>query len=118
MIIALVYADALVAYEMFEIEEEHLRILLLDTSNWVLETFGSITLVTSSQVHTGELFYPAIRHDALVRIHVHPSLRDPTPSPDSVVVMRAIVQTRKMLDVDVFNNMVIKYTRWDSFNIK
>ncbi|HEX7541694.1 MAG TPA: DNA repair protein RadC [Anaerolineales bacterium] len=102
-------AAALVAYEMSGLEQEHLRVILLDTRNRVLDIVevykGS---VNSSQVHVGELFKPAIRRNAaaLIVVHNHPS-GDPTPSPEDVAVTRAIVQAGKLLDVDVLDHMVI-----------
>ena len=43
-----------------------------------------------------------------------PTLRDPTPSPDDVVVIRAIVQAGKLLDVDVLDHMIVGQGRWVS----
>ena len=109
-------AAALLAYEMSALEQEHLRVILLDTRNRVLDIVeiykGS---VNSSQVHVGELFKPAIRRNAtaLIIVHNHPS-GDPTPSPDDVAVTRAIVQAGKLLDVDVLDHMVIGQGRWVS----
>ena len=109
-------AAALVAYEMSALEQEHLRVILLDRRNRVLETVeiykGS---VNSSQVRVGEVFKEAIRKNAsaLIVIHNHPS-GDPTPSPDDVAVTRAIVQAGKMLDVDVLDHMVIGQGKWVS----
>ena len=102
-------AAALVDFEMSALEQEQLRVILLDTRNQVLEVVeiyqGS---VNSSQVHVGELFKAAIRRNAaaLIVVHNHPS-GDPTPSPDDVAVTRAIVQAGKLLDVDVLDHMVI-----------
>jgi len=102
-------AAALVAYDMSALEQEHLRLILLDTRNRVLEIVevykGS---VNSSQVHVGELFKSAIRRNAsaLIVVHNHPS-GDPTPSPDDVAVTRSIVQAGKLLDVDVLDHMII-----------
>ncbi|MCX6035521.1 MAG: DNA repair protein RadC [Chloroflexi bacterium] len=102
-------AAALVACEMSALEQEHLKVILLDTRNRVLDIVevykGS---VNSSQVHVGELFKPAIRRNAaaLIVVHNHPS-GDPTPSPDDVAVTRSIVQAGKLLDVDVLDHMVI-----------
>ena len=109
-------AAALVAYEMSALEQEHLRVILLDTRNGVLDIVeiykGS---VNSSQVHVGELFKPAIRRNAsaIIVVHNHPS-GDPTPSPDDVAVTRAIVQAGKLLDVDVLDHMVIGQGKWVS----
>ena len=109
-------AAALVAYEMSALEQEHLRVILLDTRNRVLEIVeiykGS---VNSSQIHVGEIFKPAVRRNApaIIVVHNHPS-GDPTPSPDDVAVTRAIVQAGKLLDVDVLDHMVIGQGRWVS----
>ncbi len=109
-------AAALVMYEMSALEQEHLRVILLDRRNRILETVevykGS---VNSSQVRVGEVFKEAIRKNApaLIVIHNHPS-GDPTPSPDDVAVTRAIVQAGRMLDVDVLDHMVIGHGRWVS----
>jgi DNA repair protein RadC len=101
---------------MSALEQEHLRVILLDRRNRVLETVevykGS---VNSSQVRVGELFKDAIRLNAsaIIVAHNHPS-GDPTPSPDDVAVTRAIVQAGKLLDVDVLDHMVIGQGRWIS----
>ena len=109
-------AAALVQYEMSGLEQEHLRVILLDRRNRVLETVevykGS---VNSSQIRVGEVFKEAIRKNAsaLIVIHNHPS-GDPTPSPDDVAVTRAIVQAGKLLDVEVLDHLVIGQGRWVS----
>ena len=102
-------AAALVQHEMSALEQEELRVILLDTRNRVLavETVyrGSLN---SSQIRVGELFKAAIRRNAaaLIVTHNHPS-GDPTPSPDDVAVTRAILQAGKLLDVDVLDHLVI-----------
>jgi DNA repair protein RadC len=109
-------AAALVKYEMAGLEQEHLRVFLLDTRNRVLDIVeiykGS---VSSSQVHVGELFKPAIRRNAsaIILAHNHPS-GDPTPSPDDVAVTRAVIQAGKLLDVDVLDHLVIGQGNWVS----
>lgn len=109
-------AASLVMYEMSALEQEHLRVILLDRRNRVLETLevykGS---VNSSQVRVGELFKDAIRTNAsaIIVVHNHPS-GDPTPSPDDVAVTRAIVQAGKLLDVDVIDHLVIGQGKWVS----
>jgi DNA repair protein RadC len=109
-------AAALVMYEMSALEQEHLRVILLDIRNRVLEVAdvyrGS---VNSSQVRVGEVFKAAVRRNApaLIVIHNHPS-GDPTPSPDDVAVTRAVVQAGKLLDVVVLDHLVIGQGRWVS----
>ena len=69
-------AAALVQYEMSALEQEHLRVMLLDRRNRVLETVevykGS---VNSSQVRVGEVFKDAVARmaSAIIVVHSHPS---------------------------------------------
>lgn len=109
-------AAALVSFEMSALEQEHLRVILLDTRNRVQEIVEIyIGSVNSSQIHVGEVFKPAIRRNtpALIVVHNHPS-GDPTPSPDDLAVTRAIVQAGKLLDVEVLDHMIIGQGRWIS----
>ena len=109
-------AAALVQYEMSVLEQEHLRVLLLDTRNHVLDTVevykGSLN---SSQVRVGEVFKAAIRRSAaaVIVVHNHPS-GDPTPSPDDVAVTRAFVQAGKLLDVELLDHLIIGQGSWVS----
>lgn len=101
---------------MSALEQEELRVLLLDIRNRVLDTVtvyrGSIN---SSQVRVGELFRTAIRRNAasIIVIHNHPS-GDPTPSPDDVAVTRAMTQAGKLLDIEVLDHLVIGHGRFVS----
>jgi DNA repair protein RadC len=109
-------AAALVMYEMSALEQEHLRVMLLDRRNRVIESVDLYRGSTNSaQVRVGEVFREAIRKNAsaIIVIHNHPS-GDPTPSPDDVALTRAIVQAGKMLDVDVLDHLVIGQGRWVS----
>lgn len=109
-------AAALVQYEMSALEQEHLRVFLLDTRNHVLDIVevykGS---VNSSQVRVGEVFKAGLRRgaSAVIVVHNHPS-GDPTPSPDDVAVTRALVQAGKLLDLEVLDHLVIGQSRWVS----
>jgi DNA repair protein RadC len=109
-------AAALLQYEMSALEQEELRVILLDTRNRVMDITsvyrGSLN---SSQVRVGELFKAAIRRNcaALVVVHNHPS-GDPAPSPDDIAITRAIVQAGKLLDVDVLDHLVIGRGRYVS----
>jgi DNA repair protein RadC len=102
-------AAELVQYEMSALEQEELRVLLLDTRNRVqhIETVyrGSIN---SSQVRVAEIFKTAIRRNAtnLIVIHNHPS-GDPTPSPDDIAITRAILQAGELLDVKLLDHIIV-----------
>ena len=111
-------ADAanLVMTEMGLLEQEQLRVILLDTKNRVLATptiyVGSLN---TSLIRVGELFREAIRTNcaSLIVLHNHPS-GDPTPSPEDVAVTRQIVDAGKLLDVDVLDHLVIGRQRFVS----
>jgi len=111
-------ADAaeLVQYEMCALEQEELRVLLLDTRNRVvhIETVyrGS---VNSSQVRVAEIFKTAIRRNAsnLIVIHNHPS-GDPTPSPDDIAITRSILQAGELLDVKLLDHIIVGSGRFVS----
>jgi DNA repair protein RadC len=111
-------ADAanLLLLDMAHLEQEHLRLLLLDTKNRVL---ASPTLykgnVNTSVIRISELFREAIRHNstALIIAHNHPS-GDPTPSPEDVRVTRQAVEAGRLLDIDVLDHLVIGRGRFVS----
>ena len=69
-------AAALVQYEMSLLEQEHLRVILLDRRNRVLDIVevyhGS---VNSAQVRVGEVFKEAVARmaSAIIVVHSHPS---------------------------------------------
>ncbi len=106
----------LLQYEMSALDQEELRVLLLDTRNRVLHTEtvyrGS---VNSSQVRVAEIFKTAIRRNAtnLIVVHNHPS-GDPTPSPDDVAITRAILQAGELLDIKLLDHIVIGSGRFVS----
>lgn len=107
-------ADAaeLVQFEMSALEQEELRVILLNTRNQVIQVVtvyrGSLN---SSQVRVGELFRSAIRRNAasLILVHNHPS-GDPNPSPDDIALTRAVVEAGRLLDIEVLDHLVIGST--------
>jgi len=111
-------ADAanLLMYEMMNLEQEHLRLILLDTRNQVLATptvyIGSLN---TSVVRIGELFKQALIYNAaaLIAAHNHPS-HDPSPSPEDINVTRQLVKAGKLLDLEVLDHIIIGRNRWVS----
>lgn len=111
-------ADAanLLMSEMMFLEQEHLRLVLLDTRNRVLSTptvyVGSLN---TSVVRIGEMFRSAIRENAaaLIVAHNHPS-GDPSPSPEDVNVTKQAVQAGKLLDIEVLDHVIIGRHRFVS----
>jgi DNA repair protein RadC len=102
--------------DMAHLDQEHLRLVLLDTKNRVL---ASPTVykgnVNTSVIRISEIFREAIRHNStsLIVAHNHPS-GDPTPSPEDVRVTRQIYEAGKLLDIDVLDHLIIGQGRYVS----
>ena len=113
-------AAELVMYEMSALEQEHLRVLLLDTRNRVMRIVevyqGSLN---ASLIRIGEVFRSAIRSNAagIVVVHNHPS-GDPSPSPEDVAVTRAIVEAGRLLDIEVLDHLVIGHGEFVSLKAR
>jgi DNA repair protein RadC len=102
--------------EMSLLEQEHLRLLLLDTKNQVLEMpTVYVGNLNTSVIRVGELFRYALRANCagMIIVHNHPS-GDPAPSPEDVRVTERIVQAGDLLDVDVLDHLIIGNQRFVS----
>jgi DNA repair protein RadC len=107
-------ADAanLVMAEMGLLEQEHLRTILLDTKNRVVDIptiyVGS---VNTTMIRVAEVFREAIRRNcpSLIVLHNHPS-GDVSPSPEDVAVTRQIVEAGKLMDVEVLDHLIVSRT--------
>ncbi len=102
--------------EMGLLEQESMRVMLLDTRNRVqgIHTVYQGSLNTT-MVRVGELFREAIRNNsaAIIVAHNHPS-GDPTPSPEDVAVTQHIVSAGKLLDIDVLDHLIVCQNRFVS----
>lgn len=111
-------ADAanLLMSEMMLLEQEELRVVLLDTRNHVLRVKtvykGSLN---TSVVRIGEVYRDAVKDNAaaLIVVHNHPS-GDPSPSPEDVHVTRQIRNAGALLDIDLLDHIVIGRQRYVS----
>lgn len=102
--------------EMGLLDQEHLRVLLLNTRNHVLATHE----VYHGNVHTavvriGELFREALRQNApcIILVHNHPS-GDPTPSSDDISMTRQAIEAGELLDIEVLDHIVIAHGKFVS----
>jgi DNA repair protein RadC len=102
--------------EMAHLEQEHFRVLYLDTRNRLL---GSETIyvgsLNASHIRVGEVFRDAVKRNcaAIIVAHNHPS-GDPSPSPEDVEVTRQLVAAGKLLDIEVLDHLVIGQQRFVS----
>ncbi len=102
--------------EMSLLDQEELRLVLLNTKNQVLAISqlykGS---VNTSLIRVSEVFREAVRENcpALVVVHNHPS-GDPTPSPEDIEITEQIVKAGKLLDIEVLDHLIIGHQRYVS----
>jgi len=102
--------------EMSHLEQEHFKVLLLDTRNRMID---DVTLyigsLNASHIRVGEVYRDAIRQNAasIIVAHNHPS-GDPTPSPEDVAVTRHIVKAGNTMDIELLDHLVIGKQRFVS----
>jgi DNA repair protein RadC len=108
----------LVMPEMSLLQQEHVRVMLLDAKNRLL----SMQTVYVGSVHTAhvrvaELLSDAvrIRAAAIVVLHNHPS-GDPTPSPADVTLTRSIFEASRLLGIDLLDHVIIGAGRYVSMH--
>jgi DNA repair protein RadC len=100
---------SLVSLEMAYLAQEQLRVICLDTKNFVIhqQTIYQGT-VNSSLVRAAEVFRPAVTRNCLtiVVVHNHPS-GDPTPSPEDVRTTEQLRKAGELLDVELLDHIII-----------
>jgi DNA repair protein RadC len=104
----------LLMVEMGLLEQEHLRVVLLDTKNHILgipEVYRGN--VNSAVVRAAEVFRDAIKQTcpAIIVVHNHPS-GDPTPSAEDITVTRQLTEAGKLLDVEILDHIIIGASRF------
>jgi DNA repair protein RadC len=104
----------LLQIEMAALEQEELRVVLLDTKHRIMRATtvyrGS---VNQAQVRVAEVFRDAVRQNAtaIVAVHNHPS-GDPTPSAADVSLTVELVTAGNLLDIDLLDHLIIGQGRW------
>ena len=106
----------LLQVEMAALEQEQLRVVLLDTKHRVLAVRTVVQgSVNQAQVRVAEVYRDAVRQNAvaLVAVHNHPS-GDPTPSAADVALTAELHRAGQLLDVELLDHLVIGHGRWVS----
>ncbi len=106
----------LLGAEMTLLDQEHLRVLRLDTKSHVNGVSNIyIGNVNSSIVRPAEVFLPAVRDNSprIIVVHNHPS-RDPTPSPEDVAITRQIREAGELLEIEVLDHIILAGGRYVS----
>jgi DNA repair protein RadC len=106
----------LLGAEMALLDQEHLRVLLVNTRNQIMavnEVYKGN--VSSSLVRTSEVFREAVRQNApsIIVVHNHPS-GDPAPSPDDVALTKTLRQAGDIMQIELLDHIVIGDRRFAS----
>jgi DNA repair protein RadC len=108
---------SLLAPRLRDLSVEEFHVLALDSQSRVrrdvLVTRG---LLNSALVHPREVFRAAIAEAAagIIVVHNHPS-GDPTPSPEDRAVTRQLVDAGRLLDLPVYDHVILAGDRFLSF---
>ena len=106
--------------DMALLEQEHLRVVLLNTRNEVV-CFRDVYRgnIGSVVVRLGDVFRDAVREACpnIVAVHNHPS-GDPAPSAEDAVLTKHLVEAGKLLGIDVVDHIVIARRGYTSMRDK
>ena len=98
-----------VHYDMDYLDHEELRIICLDTKNYVMsEELLYRGTVNSSNVRIAEIFRRPLQLNAttFIMVHNHPS-GDPTPSPADIVTTRKVIDVGKAMELPLMDHVII-----------
>lgn len=100
--------------------KEHFKLILLNSRNKKIGISTiSIGTLTTSLVHPREVFKEALAHSAasVILAHNHPS-GDPEPSEDDLKITRKLVESGKILGVEVIDHIIVGKNNFYSFREK
>lgn len=97
--------------------KERFIVVCLSTSNKIIgyETI-SVGILNSSVVHPREIFKTALEHNAasIILLHNHPS-GNTEPSNEDISVTKKIVDSGKIMDIPVFDHIILAGDKYTSF---
>lgn len=101
-------------------KKEHFIAFFLDTRNQVIKReVVSVGSLNANLVHPREVFEPAVRDLAaqIILAHNHPS-GDPEPSEDDLLLTKKLVESGKILGIEVFDHIIVAKDSFFSFKNK
>ena len=108
---------ALLGPRLRDLAVEEFHVIALDSQSRVLrDVLVTRGLLNSALVHPREVFRAAIAEAAagIIVAHNHQS-GDPTPSAEDREVTRQLVQAGRLLDLPVYDHVIVAGDRWLSF---
>ena len=102
--------------DMGALEQEHFRVVLLNTRNYMLHQYDAyVGSLNSTLIRVADIFREAVRWSAAAMIvaHNHPS-GDPTPSPEDVQITRNLVEAGHLIDIELLDHVIVGHNRFVS----
>jgi DNA repair protein RadC len=98
--------------------KEHFYLIALNSRNHSIAEV-SVGSLNASIVHPREVFGEAIKNKAasVIFVHNHPS-GDPEPSEDDLLLTKKLVESGKILGIEVFDHIIVVKNRFLSFKEK
>ncbi len=105
----------LVKSKLKDYHKEHFYIIALNSRNHSIAEV-SVGSLNTSVVHPREVFAEAIKNKAasVVFAHNHPS-GDPEPSEDDLLITKRLVESGKILDIEVDDHIIVAKDKFFSF---
>lgn len=95
--------------EMRYLQQEHLKIVFLDTKNQIItDKFLTVGTVNASLINPREVFIQALRHNAVhvILLHNHPS-GDPAPSREDISITRRVIEAGDIIGIKLLDHIII-----------
>ena len=113
--------DALVhLYDIRKKQKEHLVVLYLNARNELIaKECVSIGTNNANIAHPREVFEPAVRFcaNSIIIAHNHPS-GDPSPSTQDLEVTKKLIDSGKILGIEVLDHIIVGYNKHYSISEK
>jgi DNA repair protein RadC len=109
-------AAALLRPFLEDLDQESLRVLILNTKNQVLENIELYRgTVNSTEVRIAEILKPAVvrKSPAFLVAHVHPS-GSPEASPEDITMTEQLVRAGKLLEIELVDHLILGHASYTS----
>jgi DNA repair protein RadC len=109
-------ADIFIPLLRDEVKEKFILVCLNSANKVIKFEVISVGNLNSSVVHPREIFKAAIENNSasVILIHNHPS-GNPEPSSEDISITKKIVEAGKILDIPVFDHLIIAGNLFTSF---
>ena len=109
-------ADIFIPLLRDELKEKFILVCLNSANKMIKHEVISVGNLNSSVVHPREIFKAAIENNSasVILIHNHPS-GNPEPSNEDIAITKKIVEAGRILDIPVFDHLIIAGNLFTSF---